>query len=882
MTISELSPSSALSRRHCRFAVPCSTAGLLALAFAALYIAVGPGCFFSVDEVVVQESAQSLLHRGTLEVPPIPTSRPGRGGAFYAHRGPALTYVAVPFVALGNFLDDHFGSIKGGVAAGPALGVLEHPLRWGGRLAVFTASCVNGVIGGLSLGVLFLICVRLSGNEHVALMVTLASGFSTLLVSEATHFFGHPLEVLTLLLAFWFLSGSGAESLARRAWLGGLCIGLAFMARPNSAPAGAIIWAYGAWRIWKEGRHKPHGWLIPVLSSMVPAALCVVAYLLYNRVQFGSVTQFGYNAPSERFALDFSMALRAIAAYLVSPSLSVFLFAPPLLLALPVLRDSSRRWPAETAVLLSASSSELLVLAFYRSWHGELAYGPRFMLAAIMLLMPLTIPAFEHALTKGRYVWRIAIAVLVAAGFFVQVVAISVYVTTNQWYRAQHHISEGGAWAFVFEASPVLVQLRDLLANRNLGLWALRALHSPGWTLAFLVFLVAVAAAATLELLRRHVFMRRNISAQHIVAPERRSYLAEGTVAILGLLVLAGFARSRPVLQVSQQRTLQMLNEGMSAQKIGRDVTAEENYALALGLEPNDKFALYNLALLYQKAGSLSQAVTLYQRALQQDASWADAYNNMATAYNGLANWDEAIRAEQAAIRLKPDFQLARNNLAWSLAEKNRHMDSLAEAEAEAKRAPAPEKYLNLSLQYHRAGRYQDSIVACREALNLKPDYADAYNNMAAAYNALANWDEAIRAEQEAIRLNPDFQLARGNLNWSLAQKRRQLDNLASGQAEAKRAPTPEKYLSLSLEYYRAGRYQDVITASRQALKLRPDYAEAYNNIAAAYEGMGRWDEAIDAAQQALRLKPDFQLARNNLAYSLTQKRMKELANAGK
>src|SRR5688572_2710774 len=100
---------------------------LLTILFSSLYIAIGPGCFFSVDEVVVQEMAQAVIVRGTLEIPAMNTTAQGRGGAHYAHRGPALGYVALPLVAFGHFLDDHFGSLKGGSAAGPPLGTQQHP-----------------------------------------------------------------------------------------------------------------------------------------------------------------------------------------------------------------------------------------------------------------------------------------------------------------------------------------------------------------------------------------------------------------------------------------------------------------------------------------------------------------------------------------------------------------------------------------------------------------------------------------------------------------------------------------------------------------------------------------------------------------------------------
>jgi tetratricopeptide (TPR) repeat protein len=97
-------------------------------------------------------------------------------------------------------------------------------------------------------------------------------------------------------------------------------------------------------------------------------------------------------------------------------------------------------------------------------------------------------------------------------------------------------------------------------------------------------------------------------------------------------------------------------------------------------------------------------------------------------------------------------------------------------------------------------------------------------------------------------------------------------DQVILAEAEAKRNGTPENFLNLSLLYYRAGRFNDTITAAQDALKLRPGYAEAYNNIAAGHQALGQWDDAMIAAREAIKLKPDFELARNNLAYAQSQK----------
>lgn len=92
-----------------------------------------------------------------------------------------------------------------------------------------------------------------------------------------------------------------------------------------------------------------------------------------------------------------------------------------------------------------------------------------------------------------------------------------------------------------------------------------------------------------------------------------------------------------------------------------------------------------------------------------------------------------------------------------------RHYEALISAKAG--------ESLNRSLALYRQQRYQESLAAARDALAIKPDYAEAYNNVAAAYAGLANWDEAIRAAEEAIRLKPDFQLAKNNLAWAKDEK---------------------------------------------------------------------------------------------------------------
>jgi Flp pilus assembly protein TadD len=45
---------------------------------------------------------------------------------------------------------------------------------------------------------------------------------------------------------------------------------------------------------------------------------------------------------------------------------------------------------------------------------------------------------------------------------------------------------------------------------------------------------------------------------------------------------------------------------------------------------------------------------------------YAEAYNNIAAAYRANGNWDAATEAARQALRLRPDFKMAQENLARS------------------------------------------------------------------------------------------------------------------------------------------------------------------------------------------------------------------------
>lgn len=85
------------------------------------------------------------------------------------------------------------------------------------------------------------------------------------------------------------------------------------------------------------------------------------------------------------------------------------------------------------------------------------------------------------------------------------------------------------------------------------------------------------------------------------------------------------------------------------------------------------------------------------------------------------------------------------------------------------------------------------------------------------------------------------------------------------GQAIEQDSNKPHYHYNLGLALEKEERWDDAISAYRQALSLNPDYVEALCNLGHVYRRQREWSEAIAAFQQALHLKPQSADLHNNL-----------------
>jgi tetratricopeptide (TPR) repeat protein len=208
------------------------------------------------------------------------------------------------------------------------------------------------------------------------------------------------------------------------------------------------------------------------------------------------------------------------------------------------------------------------------------------------------------------------------------------------------------------------------------------------------------------------------------------------------------------------------VNLGIANGGLNQDTAAERHFQQAIALAPNLAESHYFYGRWLRQKNRLIGAIAESELAVQVNADYLPARYLVMQIYSDQGDRSKLRAAAENMLQRFPSDSTAARFLAQANSPNGIPTATLAAG------ARTADDYINMSLMYYRARKFDDSIKASQEALKLQPNYAAAYNNIAAAYAELHDWDHAIAAANEALRIQPDFQLARNNLAWAESQKK--------------------------------------------------------------------------------------------------------------
>jgi hypothetical protein len=349
-----------------------------ALAFAVVFVGTAPSMVRGVhswDNLVKIQVARNMLRgEGPVLTEPTPDDGQyvleGKGGRHYSHY-PILASV-LHLLTVG--VEAAGGPLREGLPATVLLALVAWLLvAWARRSGVSPPAAAAGAV---------LACLG------TALWPFAAYGYDNLI------------EVFGLVVVLW--AGAGVER--RGAWLwAGLAVGVGYATRLGAmflvVPAAVLLLL-----------QAPRGILATLRRATTFAVGCAPVLMLalyYNYVRFGSIIAWEVRAADlgpvrEMFVPWFSSYhWEAMAGLTVSPGKGVFWYGPPLigvvLAALPLVR---RHRAAFTAMAAYAAVA-LLALGRMTFWHGDWAWGPRYVAPFYVAVAPFAWWASEQIDRRG-------------------------------------------------------------------------------------------------------------------------------------------------------------------------------------------------------------------------------------------------------------------------------------------------------------------------------------------------------------------------------------------------------------------------------------------------------------------------------------------------
>lgn len=220
---------------------------------------------------------------------------------------------------------------------------------------------------------------------------------------------------------------------------------------------------------------------------------------------------------------------------------------------------------------------------------------------------------------------------------------------------------------------------------------------------------------------------------------------------------------------------------------------------------------LYSQGLAQLSRDDYNRAVGLFEKAVETDANYAEAWYQAGYCYGVLGRHQDALRASKQAAKLRPDW---------------------------------PEAHINIGASNYALGQYKEAVDAYRQALRLDEDNPETQYALGMTFGKLNRTDEEILAYRRAINLRPDHANAIEKLGLALFKNRRYAESAAYLEQLKAYRPDAKTYNALGESYLEAGKAEESIEAFNNALGYNPDLEKARYNLGRAYLKLNNRDMA--------------------------------------
>lgn len=275
--------------------------------------------------------------------------------------------------------------------------------------------------------------------------------------------------------------------------------------------------------------------------------------------------------------------------------------------------------------------------------------------------------------------------------------------------------------------------------------------------------------------------------------------------------------------------------------------------------------AWYGKALVLRSQGNYSAAETALLKAVELKPNYQPGWKVLSVVYRLLKQPKRALTAVNTGLQLAPNDAQLLNEKYVVLSELYRYPEALTAIDAAIAQAPRAAFYINRGWVLIKMDRYDETLAALNQAIEIDPNMAIAYTNRGVTYSFLKRPKEAIADLKKAIALDSQYISAYGGLGMLYHSQGRYQEALA--QFSQGIAIDPKNHINYSGQgfiYFARKQYQDAIAAHTQAIELEPDSANDYFSRANVYITTQQYQAAIADLTKAIELAPPDPIYFNN------------------
>lgn len=330
---------------------------------------------------------------------------------------------------------------------------------------------------------IFLFSRSLGNSQRLSALIALIYGFASTAWYYSKDPGDHNIETFFILLAVYLTHRHTITNNKSNLFYSGCSVGFSILTRPNAAlavPALLLLLAFDHYQ--KRSSSGKAGLFAKKLclfaAGLVPFALL---FIWYNFYRFGSIFETGHHIMSVQMKLNFFTGtdlVTGLTGLILSPGKGVFYYSPVAFLFFMAVRSFFRTDTKMAICFITLICSYFLFYAKNIYWHGDWAWGPRYLLAILPYFVIPVAPLLEK---PSRWI-RFSIVVICTLGITVQILAISVnpmryFIHLQRYDHVKFTVASGvgvqpiveppPGTHFDWSKSPLLYQLKFMAESYN-------------------------------------------------------------------------------------------------------------------------------------------------------------------------------------------------------------------------------------------------------------------------------------------------------------------------------------------------------------------------------------------------------------------------------